>query len=124
MYRVGKEKATRIELRSADPACNPYLAFSVMLAAGLKGINEKYAIPAPVEDNIYNAIPSEIEKREIDVLPNSLENAIKETENSELVRETLGEHIFGSLIANKQLEWDSYRVHVSQYELDKYLPML
>jgi glutamine synthetase len=124
MYRVGKEKATRIELRSPDPACNPYLAFSVMLAAGLKGMKDKYKIPAPIEDNIFHMDSYEINRREIGFLPNSLENAIKETENSELMREALGEHIFGSLIANKKVEWDSYRIHVSRYELDKYLPML
>ena len=124
MYRVGKEKATRIELRSPDPACNPYLAFSVMLAAGLKGMKDKYKIPAPIEDNIFHMDSYEINRREIGFLPNSLENAIKETENSELMREALGEHIFGSLIANKKVEWDSYRIHVSRYELYKYLPML
>jgi glutamine synthetase len=124
MYRVGKEKATRIELRSPDPACNPYLAFSVMLAAGLKGIENKYPLAEPVEQNIFHMTPEETRERGIDVLPNSLENAVREAEKSTLLRETLGEHIFSSLIANKEEEWDRYRIHVSRYELDKYLPML
>jgi glutamine synthetase len=124
MYRVGKEKATRIELRSPDPACNPYLAFSVMLAAGLKGIENKYPLAEPVEQNIFHMTPEETRERGIDVLPNSLENAVREAQKSTLLRETLGEHIYSSLIANKEEEWDRYRIHVSRYELDKYLPML
>lgn len=124
MYQPGKEKATRIELRSPDPACNPYLAFSVMLAAGLKGIEKKYSIPEPVEEDIFHMSEVERKKRGIGSLPASLEEAINLAEKSELVQDTLGEHIFNSLIANKRVEWDRYRVHVSQYELDEYLPVL
>lgn len=124
MYRVGKEKAVRVELRSPDPACNPYLAFSMMLAAGLEGIDEKMTLVPPVEENIFHMSSEETEKRQIDVLPSSLRAAIEEAEQSELLKETLGEHIFTSLIVNKKLEWDNYRVHVHRYELDKYLPML
>ncbi len=124
MYKPGKEKATRIELRSPDPACNPYLAFSAMLAAGLKGIEKNYSLPEPVEEDIYDMTPKERAKRKIDTLPDSLENAIKLFEKSELMQETLGDHIFNQLIANKKKEWDEFRVHVSQYEIQKYLSIL
>ncbi len=124
MYRVGKEKATRIELRSPDPACNPYLAFAVMLAAGLDGMEKKYPLSEPVEQNIFHMSPDEIEKREFEVLPDTLENAVRIARESEWLKETLGEHIFTTLIANKEVEWEGYRTHVSRYELDTYLPML
>ena len=124
MYRVGKEKATRIELRSPDPAANPYLAFACMLSAGLKGIENNYDLPAPMEQNIFGMSDAEKAKLNIDTLPNSLENAIHAFENSEFAKEALGEHIHQKLIENKKLEWDEYRIHVSQFENDKYLPML
>jgi glutamine synthetase len=123
-YKPGKETATRIEVRSPDPACNPYLAFAMMLAAGLKGIEERMEPPPPVEVDIFGLSQMEREKLYIDCLPGSLEEAIRVFEKSELARETLGDHIFGSLIANKKVEWDRYRVHVSKYELEKYLPWL
>ena len=124
MYRVGKEKATRIELRSPDPAANPYLAFACMLAAGLKGINENYSLAEPIEENIYHMTDKEKGKLNLDVLPNSLENAIIEFENSSFIRETLGDHVTDKLIENKRMEWDKYRTHVSQFEIDNYLPKL
>jgi glutamine synthetase len=124
MYRIGKEKATRIELRSPDPAANPYLAFSCMLAAGLEGIDKGYKLPKPIEENIFHMSANEKTKLQIETLPNSLENAIREFEKSELIRKTLGDHIWEKLIANKKLEWDQYRIHVSQHEVDKYLSML
>ncbi len=124
MYRVGKEKATRIELRSPDPACNPYLAFAVMLAAGLKGIEQKYDLPAPTEENIFDMNSDVRRKNNIKSLPDSLENAIQVFAESELARETLGGHIFESLIANKRVEWDRYRTAVTSYEWEKYLPVL
>ncbi|KPJ56807.1 MAG: hypothetical protein AMS16_01820 [Planctomycetes bacterium DG_58] len=124
MYKPGKEKATRAEFRCPDPACNPYLAFAVMLAAGLKGIEEKYELPAPVEEDIFHMTPAEREARDIESLPGSLDEAVAETEGSELVREALGDHIFEKFIANKKIEWDTYRKHVSQYELDRYLAIL
>jgi len=123
-YRPGKEKATRIELRSPDPACNPYLCFSVMLAAGLKGIEEGLEPPEPIEENVYEMTPKEREARGIGTLPASLEDAIALTEKSKLVKEALGEHVFNAFIENKKIEWNQYRVHVSKYELDRYLPML
>jgi glutamine synthetase len=124
MYRVGKEKATRVELRSPDPACNPYLAFAVMLAAGLKGLEEKYELPEPIEQNIFHMTPDERDKLAIDSLPGTLEEAIIATEKSELVRETLGDPLFEKFIANKRHEWDQYRICVTEYEIDKYMPML
>ena len=123
-YRPGRERATRIEFRSPDPACNPYLAFSVMLAAGLKGIEEDYEVPKPIEENVYEMSPSEREKRGITTLPSSLLEAVHLTEKSELVKETLGEHVFENFIANKKIESDDYRVQVTEYELNRYLPIL
>ncbi len=124
MYRPGKERATRIELRSPDPAANPYLAFACILAAGLKGIEKKYKLPDPIEENIFHMSEKEKERLKIETLPSSLENAINELEKSELAREALGDHVFEKLIANKRIEWDQYRIHVGQYEREKYLPML
>jgi glutamine synthetase len=124
MYKPGKEKATRIELRSPDPACNPYLAFAVMLAAGLKGIEKGYELPPPVEEDIYEMSEEARRRNGIESLPGNLLEAIQLTEKSELVRETLGDHIFQKFIENKKIEWDQYRTHVSQFELEKYLPLL
>lgn len=124
MYRVGKEVATRIELRSPDPATNPYLAFSCMLAAGLKGIEGKYDLPDPIEENIYHMSPARRDKLAIQTLPSSLHSATQEFEKSALMRETLGDHICDAMLLNKQMEWDQYRTSVSQYEIDKYLPLL
>ncbi len=123
-YKPGKEKATRAEMRSPDPACNPYLAFAVMLAAGLAGIEGKYELPPPTERDVYHLTPEERRKSNIGELPGSLFEAIQCAEASELVRDALGGHIFESFIANKKLEWDRYRTHVSQFELDAYLSVL
>ena len=123
-YRPGKEKATRIELRSPDPACNPYLCFSVMLAAGLKGIEENLEPPDPIEENVYDITEQERKDRGINTLPANLADAIALTEKSELVRKALGDHVFNAFIENKKIEWNQYRIHVSKYELDRYLPML
>ena len=124
MYKPGKEKATRIEFRSPDPACNPYLAFAVMLGAGLKGMKENYALPDPIEEDIYEMDEAARERAGITSLPGSLFEALREVEQSTLVRETLGDHIFEKLIANKKIEWDRYRIHVSKYEVERYLPLL
>jgi glutamine synthetase len=124
MYKPGKEKATRIELRCPDPACNPYLAFAVMLAAGLKGVEKDYKLAAPVEEDIFEMSDKERKEHGIDSLPGSLQEAVQVMEKSELVKETLGDHIFQKFIENKNIEWDQYRLHVSQYELEKYLPIL
>jgi glutamine synthetase len=124
MYKPGKEKATRIEYRSPDPACNPYLAFAVMLAAGMKGVEKNYVLPEPVEEDIYEMNEKAREKAGIISLPGSLNQALNLVEKSKLVRETLGDHIFDKFMENKKLEWDRFRTHVSQYEIDRYLPML
>jgi glutamine synthetase len=124
MYKPGKENATRIEFRSPDPACNPYLAFAVMLGAGLNGIENKYELTAPVEEDIYEMNPAERKAHGITDLPGTLYLALLATEKSEMVRDVLGDHVFNKFIENKRIEWDSYRTHVSQYELDKYLSTL
>ena len=124
MYKPGKEKATRMEYRSPDPACNPYLTFAVMLAAGLKGIEKGYELPPPVEEDIFEMSEAARKKHGIDSLPGNLLEAIQLTEKSELVKETLGDHIFQKFIENKKIEWDQYRTHVSHFELEKYLPIL
>jgi len=124
MYKPGKEQATRIEFRSPDPACNPYLAFAIMLAAGLKGIEGNYPLPDPIEEDIYEMGEEARDRAGIKSLPGNLFEALQEIEKSELVRETLGDHIFNKFVANKKIEWDRYRTHVSQYEIEKYLPIL
>jgi glutamine synthetase len=124
MYKPGKEAATRCEYRAPDPACNPYLAFTVMLAAGLKGIEGKYPLPEPVEEDVYHLSVAERERLGIRELPGGLYEAVLEMEKSALVREALGEHIFKKFLENKKIEWDQFRTHVSQYEIDRYLPLL
>jgi len=124
MYKPGKEAATRCEFRCPDPACNPYLAFSVMLAAGLKGIQDGYALPNPIEEDIFEMTPKERKKHKIQSLPGSLGEAIEVTFKSDLVKECLGDHVFEKFVENKRVEWDRFRVHVSQYELETYLPIL
>ena len=124
MYKPGKERATRIEYRSPDPACNPYLAFSVMLAAGLKGIEEKYDLPDPTEKDVYHLSVDERKELGIDSLPGSLIEAIELTEKSDLVRDALGEHVFRNFTLSKKVEWDDYRMKVHPYEIEKFLPIL
>ena len=124
MYKPGKEMATRAELRCPDPACNPYLAFAVMLGAWMMGIEKKYELPAPVEEDIFEMNPAERKAHGITDLPGNLYAAILETEKSELVRNVLGDHVFEKFLQNKKIEWDQYRTHVSQFELNKYLPIL
>jgi glutamine synthetase len=123
-YKPGKENATRIEFRSPDPACNPYLAFSVMLAAGLEGIEKGYQVPEPVEENVYEMTEEEQKRRGIGTLPPNLLEAIQLAENSEVVRKALGEHLFTAFIRNKKIEWNQYRTQVTEYEIEKYLPVL
>ncbi len=123
-YKLGREKATRVEYRAPDPACNPYLAFAVMLAAGLQGIENKYECPPPVERNVYEMSEEDRETLGIGSLPPDLLSAIELAENSELLRKTLGEEMHGKLIENKRIEWDEYRAQVTSWELEKYLPIL
>ncbi|MGZ7115574.1 MAG: glutamine synthetase family protein [Halobacteriota archaeon] len=124
MYKPGNEIATRAELRSPDPACNPYLAFAVMLACGLEGIEKGYELPDPVEKNIFKMTQQELDDHGIGSLPENLGLAVAETENSEIIRRTLGDHVFDRFIELKKREWDDYRQQVTQYELDRYLPVL
>ena len=124
MYKPGREKSMRIEYRVPDPACNPYLAFSAMLSAGLEGIEKKYLLPEPSNDNIYRMSEQERVRTKIIALPEDLLEAIKLTEKSELVKKALGEELFDFFIRNKKMEWDEYKAQVTQYETKKYLPIL
>jgi glutamine synthetase len=123
-YQPGNEKALRAEFRSPDPACNPYLAFAVMLAAGLEGIEQKYELPPPVEEDAFRLSEEERKRRNIGSLPASLQQAIELMEGSELVRRCLGDHIFFGFLRNKKAEWDAYRTQVTEYEIKRYLPVL
>ncbi len=124
LYQPGREKSTRVELRSPDPACNPYLTFSVILAAGLEGIEKEYPLPEPTEENVFEMKPEEQTRRGIKTLPGSLVEAIQLAESSDVVRQALGDHVFHSFIQNKKIEWDLYRTSVTDYELKRYLPVL
>lgn len=124
MYKPGKEKATRVELRSPDPACNPYLAFAVMLAAGLDGIERGLQLPGDVTDNIYEMSDEERGGYGIGSLPESLNEAINAMERSELMRDALGDQVFEWFIRNKRIEWHDYRTRVTQWERDSYLQIL
>jgi glutamine synthetase len=120
----GKNDSTRIEFRAPDPACNPYLAFSVMLAAGLKGIEEGYELPPEATNNIYEMTEEERLAEGIGALPTSLAEAVDVMEHSELVAEALGEHTFEYFILNKRREWADYKAYVTPFEVDRYLGML
>jgi len=123
-YKPGKEEATRVELRSPDPACNPYLAYATMLAAGLEGIEKEYDFVPPVKENVYEMSDEERERRGIESLPENLWEAIKIAEKSEWLKKALGKPLFYKLIENKKMEWERYRSHVTSYELEEYLPRL
>ncbi len=124
MYKPGKGDATRVEFRSPDPACNPYLAFSMMLGAGMHGIEDGYKLSEPVEEDVYDMSVDERAERGIGSLPGSLIEAIAIFEKSELAKKVLGDHVFHKFIANKKIEWDQYRMQVTDYEVKKYLPVL
>jgi len=123
-YKPGRSKATRVEYRSPDPACNPYLAFAVMLAAGLEGIENEYECPLPCERNVYEMSSQEREALGICSLPPDLLTAISVAEDSELRKKALGDEMHQKLIENKKIEWDQYRVQVTDWELNQYLPVL
>ncbi len=123
-YKPQKGQSTRAEVRSIDSAANPYLAYALMLAAGLKGIEEGYELPAEAEDDVWSLTDGERHALGIEPLPHNLEQAIRVMESSELVAETLGEHVFDFFLRNKRAEWQAYRRQVSQYELDQLLPLL
>ena len=122
LYHPGKEQATRMELRCPDPACNPYLTFAALLQAGLEGIEKGYELPEPMEKNLYHLAPDDRRRLGIEQLPETLGEAIELTAESELVLRTLGEHMFNRFVEIKRQEWEDYRVQVTQWELDRYLP--
>ena len=124
MYHPGKEQATRAELRCPDPACNPYLTFAAMLHAGLEGIEKGYELPDPMETNLYDLTADERGRLGIEQLPETLGEAIEELAGSELVLKALGEHVFTRYIDLKRAEWEEYRVEVTPWELNRYLPVL
>jgi len=123
-YKPGQENATRVELRSPDPSCNPYLAFSVMLAAGLEGIENEYECPEPVQENVYLMNEEERKARGIATLPETLQDAVRMAEGSEFLRKALGDHVFNAFIANKKIEWREYSTQVTEFEINRYLPIL
>ena len=119
--KKGNPTATRVEYRSPDPACNPYLAFSVLLAAGMRGVTEGYELPEEADANLFEMDDASLAKLGVTQLPFSLADALKVMESSELVYEALGEHIFEWFLRNKRREWREYKTHVSQFEIDRYL---
>ena len=124
LYVQGKESTVRAELRNPDPAANPYLAFAVMLSAGLEGIEQGYELPPSVEPNIYKMNAEQRDAIGLGALPNNLYEAITATQNSELVRRTLGEHVFERFVTNKLNEWYEYREQVTDWEVKKYFSVL
>ncbi len=119
--RGGHTSATRIELRCPDPSCNPYLAFAVMLAAGLDGIENELPLPDPVEENLYHFTEEDLKRRNIPTLPATLGEAIEEMERCEVVRDALGDHVFERLVEAQETEWSEFRQHVSEWERERYL---
>ena len=123
-YKSGREESRRIEYRAPDPACNPYLAFSVMLAAGLDGIDKEYELPDPAKADVFDLSEAERAERGIESLPSNLLEALRITEDSELVRNALGDSVFNSFVENKKIDWERYRSQVTDYEISRYLPTL
>ena len=123
-YKPGREESRRIEYRAPDPACNPYLAFSVMLAAGLDGIDKEYELPDPAKADVFDLSEAERAERGIESLPSNLLEALRITEDSELVRNALGDSVFNSFVENKKIDWERYRSQVTDYEISRYLPTL
>ena len=124
MYSPGKSSTRRVEIRTLDSACNPYLAFAVILAAGLKGIDDALDLPDGAEDDVWALTSAERRALGIRPLPQDLDQAIKVMQDSDLVAETLGEHVFDFFLRNKRAEWQEYRRQVTEYELDRYLSAL
>jgi glutamine synthetase len=118
---VARPEATRVELRSPDPSCNPYLAFAVMLRCGLEGIERRLALPPPVEESLYGFDDSELERRNVGVLPDNLNDALNALRGDDVVLDALGDHLAERFLEAKTLEWRDYRGQVTQWELDQYL---
>ncbi|NKY49577.1 type I glutamate--ammonia ligase [Nocardia vermiculata] len=123
MYTPNKQSSRRVEIRSPDSACNPYLSFAVLLAAGLRGVEKGYTLPAEAEDDVWSLTTAERRAMGFRELPSTLDEALKAMERSELVAETLGEHVFDFFLRNKRREWATYRAQVTQWELDEYLTL-
>ncbi len=123
-FDKNRPNSARVEYRSPDPACNPYLAFAVLLASGLDGIENKLKLSSPTSDNIYRMTDEEREKAGIGSLPKDLSDAVRIAEGSKLVRETLGDELFANFMRNKKLEWDEYKAQVTAFEIERYLPIL
>jgi glutamine synthetase len=124
LYHPGKEQATRAEIRCPDPACNPYLTFAALLHAGLEGIEKGYELPPPMEQNLYHLTAEQRRERGIVALPETLGEAIDELAESDLARRALGPHVFQRYVEIKRKEWDDYRVQLTPWELENYLPVL
>jgi glutamine synthetase len=118
---AGKPQSARIELRCPDPSCNPYLAFAVMLRAGLEGVHRNLPVPTPVEENLYEFDASMLARHNVQTLPGSLREALDELERDELVRDTLGPHVYERFVEAKRQEWDDYRLRVTPWEIERYL---
>ena len=118
---AGRKKSTRIEIRNPDPAGNPYLQFAVLLSAGLKGIEEKIEPPKAVEKDIFRLSKKERREKKIRSLPSNLGHALSIMEESEFMKDTLGEHAFKHFLHKKREEWDEYKQQVSEWEINKYL---
>ena len=124
VFHPGQEKSTRVELRCPDPSANIYLCFAALLHAGLEGIEKGYELPEPMERNLYDLSPDELKKLGIETLPADLGEAIREAEGSELLEKALGEHVYTRLLELKRAEFEEYRLQVSPYEIQKFLPTL
>jgi glutamine synthetase len=123
-YSNGLDERTRLELRCPDPSCNPYLAYAAMLKTGMEGIEQKLTPPPPVEENVYDFSDEKLKEMSIESLPGSLMEALGELERDEVLRETLGEHVYDAFMRAKKTEWDQYRAQVSEWEIDQYLTLL
>jgi glutamine synthetase len=124
VVKTGKPDSTRVEFRAPDSACNPYLAFAVILAAGLRGVEEGYELPPEADANLFDLSSDELAAKSIGSLPISLNEAVDEMERSKLLLETLGDHVFEWFLRNKRAEWTAYRAEVTPFELKRYLPVL
>ena len=123
MFKPSKASSARVEIRSLDSSVNPYLAYALILAAGLSGIEKEMELPDPAEDDVWSLTSKQRDALGIRALPNSLDAAVRVMETSELVAETLGEHVFDFFLRNKKREWEEYRAHVTRFELERYLSL-
>ena len=123
-YSNGRDERSRMELRCPDPSCNPYLAYAAMLRTGLEGIRQKLTPPPPVEENVYDFGDEQLCEKSIESLPGSLVEALGELERDEVLRETLGEHLYEAFMRAKMTEWDQYSIQVTPWEIEQYLPLL